>query len=102
MGPVNQRWGQFLFLVVMISSFFYLILQADVEEDLEVDLQDELQEKVSISKINPKSINHILPHKISVEEQYLRMMNKNFKPVQPQGLAPILYLILCSYLIFLE
>ena len=97
MGLVNERWGQFLFLVVIISSFFYFILQADVEEDFKVDLQDELQEKLSISKINPKSINQI-----SVEEQMLRMKNKNFKPVQLQGLAPILNLILCLYSICLQ
>ena len=95
MGPVNQRWGQFLFLVVLISSFFYFILQADVEEDLEVDLQDKFQEKVYISDDFNKSINPI-----SVEEQILRMKTNlkpiqkaNLKPVQPQGLALILNLM---------
>ena len=33
----NQRWGQFLVLIVLISSFFYFILQVDIEEDLEVE-----------------------------------------------------------------
>ena len=95
MGPGNQRWGQFIFLILLISSFFYFILQADVEEDLEVDLQDKFQEKVYISDDFNKSINPI-----SVEEQILRMKTNlkpiqkaNLKPVQPQGLAPILNLM---------
>ena len=73
MGPGNQRWGQFLFLVLLISSFFYFILQADVEEDLVVDLQDE---QVSISENFGQIKKSILPKKTNL--------------LQPQGLAPIL------------
>ena len=73
MGPGNQRWGQFLFLVLLISSFFYFILQADVEEDFVVDLQDE---QVPISE----SFDQI--NKLSIHPK-----KTNF--LQPQGLAPI-------------
>ena len=67
MGPGNQRWGQFLFLVLLISSFFYFILQADIEKDFVVDLQDE---QVPISEsfdqidklsIHPKKTNFSQP-----------------------------------------
>ena len=73
MGPGNQRWGQFIFLILLISSFFYFILQADVEEDLVVDLQDE---QVPISE-NFGQIDKlsILPKKTNL--------------LQPQGFAPI-------------
>ena len=78
MGPGNQRWGQFLFLVLLISSFFYFILQADVEEDFVVDLQDE---QVPISE----SFDQI--DKLSIHPK-----KTNFS--QPKGLAPIFNLIL--------
>ena len=67
MGPGNQRWGQFIFLILLISSFFYFILQADVEEDFVVGLQDE---QVPISEsfdaidklsIHPKKTNFSQP-----------------------------------------
>ena len=81
MGPGNQRWGQFLFLVLLISSFFYFILQADVEEDFVVDLQDE---QVPISKSFDqnffKTFDQI--NKLSIHPK-----KTNF--LQPQGLAPI-------------
>ena len=43
MGTGNKRWGQFLVLIVLTCSFFYFILQVDIEEDLQVDLQVELE-----------------------------------------------------------
>ena len=67
MGPGNQRWGQFIFLILLISSFFYFILQADIEKDFVVDLQDE---QVPISEsfdqidklsIHPKKTNFSQP-----------------------------------------
>ena len=73
MGLGNQRWGQFIFLILLISSFFYFILQADVEEDLVVDLQDE---QVSISE------NFGQIKKLSI-------LPKKTNLLQTQGLAPI-------------
>ena len=74
MGPGNQRWGQFIFLVLLISSFFYFILQADVEEDFVVDLQDEQV---------PKSEGFDAIDKLSIHPKKTNLL-------QPQGLAPIL------------
>ena len=73
MGPGNQRWGQFIFLILLISSFFYFILQADVEEDFFVDLQDE---QVPISD----GLDAI--DKLSIHPKKMNLL-------QTQGLAPI-------------
>ena len=63
MGTGNKRWEQFLVLIVLICSFFYFILQVDIEEDLqanlqadsEVDPENGLQDKLSKSKEIRKS-----------------------------------------------
>ena len=80
MGPGNQRWGQFIFLVLLISSFFYFILQADVEEDFVVDLQDE---QVPISEGFDAIEGSDAIDKLSIHPKKPNLL-------QPQGLAQIL------------
>ena len=56
MGTGKQRWGQFLVLIVLMSSFFYFILQVDIEEDLviEADLHLGLQRSLQKSIMEPE------------------------------------------------
>ena len=92
MGPANQRWGQFLFLILLISSFFFFILQAEVDEDFQVDLYDAKSYEDFDNSVLPKLANNQLQSMKKTNSSSIVHFNPQGSKVQSQGLVSIINL----------
>ena len=97
MGPANQRWGQFLFLILLISSFFFFILQAEVDEDFQVDLHDAKSYEDFDNSVLPKSANNQLQSMKKTNSSSIVHFNPQGSKVQSLGLVSIINLTFWPY-----